>query len=292
MLDHCFWRVPANRASELRQPSNWTRLSHLSLVPAVVGNLDSAMFALSTHFIDVAAAAVLFETWPIFYILLTSRLLPGDGPTNGLPRPVNWCGTSALLSIAFTGMVLVFASQHPDRRLLDFVMEFPSGAADPDLYGLAAILFAALLGSFPFFSLRYGLDLSRQIGDVSDAGPSHPGRSMSAFHLQPRCITMVTMLANVASMPVSAAIAAVTAEGLPTHPDLGHNVIWMAITCRSITYALPTIGWRVANLMSRNPGINAMAFMTPAASVALLVVLLWDVQVAHWGLFAMGAGAV
>ena len=108
-----------------------------------LGNFDSAMFARSTHFVNVAVVAVLFEIWPVFYILFTSRLLPRD-PSNEDPPPVhNWYRLSALLALALTGLVLVFGSQYPSGGLLGLLTSFPMGLTG--LYGLLLALFAALL---------------------------------------------------------------------------------------------------------------------------------------------------
>ena len=191
-----------------------------------------------------------------------------------------------LLLIPVAGLVLVFASQHDEKNLVDFLSEFPGGTAS--LYGLVVVFFAALLGSFPFFSLRYGLALSKKVKAEKLSGPVS---SMSTFNLQIGCVTVITMLANVVSMPIGLGIAVVTGEELPTHPDLGHSVLWIVVFGGAVAYALPTIGWRAANLMNRESGDQCYGILIPIVSVGILAAT-WDLRVAHWDYFVLGTAAI
>ena len=99
------------------------------------------------------------------------------------------------------------------------------------------------------------------------------------------------MKANAVSIPLSLGFAAITGEALPLHPVSGQNTIWLVVAGGAIAYALPTTGWRAANLMSQHPGINTMAFMIPVASVMVLATA-WNIHITHWDFFAMGTAAI
>ena len=56
-----------------RQAPSWT------ILWAAVANFDYLLFAWATRFVDVSIAAVLLETWAVFFILLTGWLLRAEG---------------------------------------------------------------------------------------------------------------------------------------------------------------------------------------------------------------------
>ena len=282
-----FWSSGACRILMLRRRCNWRRISYLAIILAVVGNFDVALFGLSTKFTDVSVIAVLFETWPIFYILITVRILnarvlghvgEGDGPV-GTNR---WHSIFILVFIAFAGLVLVFGSQG----------QRPGMGGVAHLFGwdqtpaVAVVLCAALLGSFPAFSFRWGIDLSRELSHLFP----EEGDSGS---LRLCCITVATMMANLVSMPFSIGIGVLSGES-PTHYLADYRgVIWVLILGGMLAYAAPTILWRLANLMSpHNPGINALAFLTPVLSVTWLILFWKDVHVERWDFFVMGTAAI
>ena len=61
----------------------------------LLSTFDYAFFALSVKFLNIAVAAILFETWPIFVILLTARLFRDE---------------ERYQSISFKTVMLVFLS--------------------------------------------------------------------------------------------------------------------------------------------------------------------------------------
>lgn len=282
ILDPNFWMVVVGRIRKLRRPSNWRDISHLAFILAIVGNFDSALFALSTKFADVAIIAVLFETWPIFYILITSRIIPPIQEDSTERRSTNWFTTAFLIAVGSVGLIFIFASQDGSNDLVAFAKSLPLNKIG--VVAVVVSLSAALLGSFPVFSFRWGLDLSREIASLPSA-PRH------IFHTRLGCITVTTMIANLISLPISAGIGFATGEQLPYHATFHHYVIYMILLGGSIGYAVPTILWRVANLMTDNPGVNLIAFLIPVVSVIWLVIFQQS-DLNHWDYFVIGTAAI
>ena len=282
-----FWSAVAARALMLRHGYNWRRISYLAIVLAVIGNFDSALFGLSTKFTDVSVIAVLFETWPIFYILITVRILNARalgyvGEEDDVDGTNTWHSLFILVLIAFAGLVFVFGSQGEYEGIGSVGNLFAWGRVP----AVATVLCAALLGSFPAFSFRWGIDLGREISHI------FPEESDNGS-LRLCCITVATMMANLISMPFSIGIGIISGESLGLYLARYHGVIWVLILGGILAYAVPTILWRLANLMSpRNPGVNALAFLIPVFSVAWLVMFWEDVNVERWDFFVMGTAAI
>ena len=266
------------RLFALRKVGNWRNMSYLAFPLAVVGNFDSALFVFATRYTDVAIIAVLFETWPIFYILIVARILRNErSPDQGIPA----FSMAFLVGVAFIGLVFVYASQQ-QGGVLEFVLRL---AIWNQLGIIGLALGAAFLGAFPAFSFRWGMDLSKEVASTVNRSPEDKS-------LQLACITFATMLANVVSMPISLGLGVGLGEDLPIHNLFQHNIIFLIVVGGVIAYALPTILWRLANLLSlENPGINALAFLIPILSVVWLV-LFSEVNLAKWDYFIMGTLAV
>ncbi len=81
--------------------------ARLLLSPAMfwscIGNLDYALFAWSARYGGLTVATALLETWPVWFMLLTERLLPARYRRNNL--------VFLALPLALAGVVLVVASR-------------------------------------------------------------------------------------------------------------------------------------------------------------------------------------
>ncbi|MYC34860.1 MAG: hypothetical protein F4X64_17020, partial [Chloroflexi bacterium] len=54
------------------------RMFNIYIALSIIANFNFAVFAWSTRFVDVSITAILFETWPIFIILIMERLFRGQ----------------------------------------------------------------------------------------------------------------------------------------------------------------------------------------------------------------------
>ena len=278
-LSRRLWVVVAGRLAELGRLEGWRRMSCLAFPLAVVGNFDSALFGLSVRFSDVSVVAVLFEAWPVFYILISLRLLNTGALGVGAGRGGlgSWPVTVVVSLVALAGVALVLGSQHGLAG---------SGVAVVLLSWVqapwaAVALGAALLGSFPVFSLRWGLELGRSVqGWFPRENPVSVGLC---------CITVTTMLANLVSMPFGVGLSLLTGESASLWLVQHGGSAWVLVSGGMLAYAVPTVLWRLANLLSlRSPGINALGFLVPVLSVTWLVLFWEETAVARWMPFVGG----
>ena len=84
----------------------WSRAVSLAMLLWVVGSLDLAVYAWSTQYIEVAVATALFETWPIFFVILAGWLFRTEARYRKITAK-----TIFLFGTAFLGIVSVIASQ-------------------------------------------------------------------------------------------------------------------------------------------------------------------------------------
>lgn len=84
----------------------WSRAFSLAMLFWVVNFSWIVMYAWSTHFIDVAIATALYETWPIFVVAFTGKLLRRENRYRKITVK-----TYYPFGIAFLGIGSVIASQ-------------------------------------------------------------------------------------------------------------------------------------------------------------------------------------
>ena len=243
---------------------NWLSLTHMALPIAVIGNFDDAVFAIAARHADVTVATVIYQTWPVFYILFTVRLMPA--PPQGAALP-------ALVAVSIVGAALAHISQvqHalPTQHLLAITGEEAAGAA--------LALLAAALGGLPAFALRWGVDLANQT--TENLRQPEPSQSLQFY-----CVIATALTGVVIHLPAGIAAAALAAD--PGITPAQASAAWMS---GALCIGLPALLWRWANLAAPDqPGINAAGFLTPAFSVAWLLLFLKDASVAHWPTFAAG----
>ena len=83
-----------------------SRALSLAMILWVVASLNLGLYAWSTQFIDVSITAALFETWPIFLVILTGWLFRLEARYRKITAK-----TVFFFSVAVLGMASVIASQ-------------------------------------------------------------------------------------------------------------------------------------------------------------------------------------
>ena len=82
------------------------RMLSFAMLWWVAGFLSLGLYALSTQFIDVSVAATLYETWPIFLVILTAWLFRKEARYRKITAK-----TIIMFGFAILGIALVIASQ-------------------------------------------------------------------------------------------------------------------------------------------------------------------------------------
>ena len=133
--------------------------SPLPIILATIGHLEYTFFALSTQYIDIAVATVIFEIWPIILVWLSGRIFARYNITS---REVYF-----LSIVGFIGIIFVVLSEFQGDLRVDERFSELLGTSQLGI-GFILITVALLMAPLIAFGLRWGVDLGRNLGDQGD----------------------------------------------------------------------------------------------------------------------------
>ena len=251
------------------------RFRSLMLWLAVLNGMDYALLALSIRFIDITAAAVLFEFWPIIFVILMAYLERKDGRRRTIPVTVY-----PLLALVLAGVVLVTLSQaHEGESLLQFSRtEVWVGAILALLGGVASACTA--------YSFRWASELE---SDLDESFPDEWGElkdSDTDFPISIFYVMVAFVVTNFFSVFATGAIGVASGETL-TWYHVAYGLFGGAAI-----QAAGSILFRVANVRAENLGVNAIYYLTPLLTLAWLMLLGFGLEVSQWDLLIMGASVI
>ena len=255
----------------LRKPSVlaliWQRLPSWALFLVIVDQLDYALFAWSTRYLDYSVVAILFQTWPIFLIVLTAILYRAQARYHKITFVMVW-----LLITGFVGFAFVTASQSGGLGNWD------SSQLSDTAIGLALIISAVMVAALPAFGFKWGTDLSQALPDnvVGDRDRSF---------LEICCALVAFCIASFIGIGMNAGIGLVAME------TISMESFAIAVGSGALVMAPASIFWRAANMLTSNLGINALAYAVPIFAL-LWLFLFWQVAVARIDFLIIGAVAI
>ena len=248
-----YWRVLLNKdvfPIIVRSALTWMMLF------ATFQAFENALFAWSIKYIDISAANILFETWPIIFIILTAWLLRGgnayrkNGPTLFL-----------ILLVALAGFVFVIFGQAGG-------LEFEGTRVSGLNKGIALALLAALAASFGAFHIRWGRDLSLKIPETATHGTS-------AVSLIFMGAILSYAISNVFGVVLNTTIGLSLGETFGG--TLGGKAFLIGVAGGFVLHAAGGILFRLSNLVTDNLGINALNYAIPILSLLWL----WNLSEIH-----------
>ena len=213
---------------------------------AVVGHCGSALFALGLTFVDISIAALLYETWPLFLMLLMAVLFKGTKRY----RPIT-LGTLLFVAVAIVGVGLVIQSHNDTPRELS--------VAAFDLFNFRTWIgvFLVLVGAmWTAAQVAFTLRAGSLIADRRAATKNHDAEEL-VFVMILTCVGMVI------------SFVVLVAIGLGLSETLSLHQMSFAIISGLFVASIGRVAFRLANLETEDLGVNAIAFGTP------LVALLW-----------------
>ena len=225
---------------------NWRRWSMLGVL---LGTFNYAVYAWSLKYIDVSVAAVLYETWPLWMILLTGKLYKGEDRYDNI-GVFGW----ACILMGFFGLGFVILSQTGEVMLGKENMTWFHlflGA----LLALIAAGMAALNGGC---SLRWGTTVLKEVSQKST------DKDLAIFF-----ILMPTLLARIPSVTIGASLGIWGGHNEIIEVD---NMIIAAIL-GFLILAAGQILFRMANLITTKLETNALAYGIPVFSLMWLGIL-------------------
>ena len=245
----------------LRRTVSW------AILWGAVGCFDYGFFTWSTRFIDVSASAILFELWPIPFILIVSRFL---GDTYGYSRNLSFI--VPFMAVAFVGLVFVVASQTGNFSGIGNT-SFHEG-----MQGVVLAIVAALLGSLGACSLIWGKNLADQLAAM---GLTHRDRSS------------LVLFGAILGFGISSfwGATANAAIGLFYAGRPSFEVFSVGVIVGVLLQASAAILQRKANLLTRNLGINALGYAIPILSLIWLWIFS-EINVLRPDYLLIGAAAI
>ena len=269
----CLFFLPVCHGSLLRNRAVrrliWQRMFSWAMLFVIIGSFQFALFTYSTRFIDIAIAAVLLETWPIFLIILTGRLFKKEHRYRATSAT-----TFVLVALGFAGFVLVIASQTANPWEL-----LRSDSASLFALGIVLAMLAAGVSVMEAaFNFRWGVSLSRELS--AEATLPEEGSGLELF-----CVIVAFTIASVVSAPIHAA------AGLMSGETITGQALVIAIVGGGIVQAVASILYRAAILNTNNLGINALGYTVPIFSLLWLAVFS-HIKVARVDYLVIGAAAI
>ena len=269
----CLFFLPICNGSLLRNRIAWQliwqRTFSWAMLFVIIGSFQFALFTYSTRFIDIAIAAVLLETWPIFLIILTGQLFKSEHRFRATSVT-----TFILVALGFGGFILVIASQTADPREL-LRLESASVFALGIFLAMVAAGVSVMEAAFNF---RWGVSLSREL--FVAARLEKEGSSLELF-----CVIIAFTIASIVSTPIHAA------AGLLSGESITGESLAIAIVGGGIVQAVASILYRAAILNTNNLGINALGYTVPIFSLLWLAIFS-HIRVARPDYLVIGAAAI
>ena len=226
----------------------WRRMFDIKIALSIIANFNFAVFAWSTRYVDVSITAILFETWPIFIILIMERLFRSQARYRPLTP-----GLFLVLLLGVAGFGFVVVGQ-------------AGGFAGVEASGLLVVIFGVVLAvlgaiatAFAAFSFRWGTDIVHEL-------PANVVRDTSEDSLELFGLLIAFLIANSVSAVLNLFLGSASGETIDSRSLL------IAVALGGAVNGAANVAWRKANLSTDNLGINAVSFATPIFSLAWLFV--------------------
>ena len=136
------WKVPGD-------------LIDYRILLTILGNCEYALFAWSLQYIDIAVTTLLFQSWPIFFPLLTAVVLRRDASID--PSGKGTLSLILLMGLGFIGFTFIIFSQTGE------IGEFGELGISHLVYGLVLALGAMVLSNLKAFGIEWGRALGQQL---------------------------------------------------------------------------------------------------------------------------------
>ena len=241
---------------ELLDRATWKavgmNLRKWSLLGITFGYFNYLTFSLSLKCIDVSVATVLFETWPIWMILLTGIMFKIEKRYENVSAS-GW----VFVLMGFSGLVFVILSQNTD------IFTTKNSVSLFDIFcGVSLVLLASLMGAMVgSCSIRWG---ATALKDVCESKRNKTNKDLTML------FTLIGMIiAGIPSITISTTLAVL--ERHNEIVELNNMIIAAILGFFVVNTAL--ILFRVANFITTKLEINAICYSTPILSLVCLAIV-------------------
>ena len=249
------WRFPIIRlhirVDELRIPLvNWKVPGDFidwRILLTILGNCEYALFAWSLSYIDIAVTTILFQSWPIFFLLLTALFLRRDAQVDTSGK-----GTLSLIllvGLGIIGFVFIIFSQTGE------IGEFGELGLSHLLIGLALALGAMALSNLKAFGIAWARNLGSQLSGSLRGLGSDPA--------------MFFVIISFMFSSLGAAVVGVLV-GWGRGETFDFSLLAVAFVAGLVVNTTAGLMWRKANMADDDISFNALGYAIPILALLFL----------------------
>ena len=248
------WRFPVInlhlQVDELRIPLvNWKVPGDFidwRILLTILGNCEYALFAWSLQYIDITMATIVFQSWPIFFLILSALLLREN--IRHLHNGKTALSLFLLVSLSVIGFAFIVFSQSGEIGHLGNVSRL--------ITGVVLVAGAMALGNLKAFGIDWGRRLGNQLsGDLTGLGSSPA--------------MFFVLVSFLISSFGAAAVGLIVGLGRSETWDM--EILGMAFLGGMVVNGTAGIMWRKANMTDDDIGFNALGYAIPVVAILFLL---------------------
>ena len=244
----------------IRRALGWLMLG------AIYNSFDYALFAWSIKLIDISVATVIYEIWPIGFILLMGWLFRREG----IYRK-NIPALFPLLALALAGFAFVVASQSEEPSAVAFL-------TTDTMKGVILVLLAMVGGSLAACSFRWGRLLADEL----------PDNGVKGFSTDP-----LHFFGTVLGFTISSLVGVILSGGIGIvrGERIGFEDFSVILFGGALFLTSGIMLLRRSNLATDNLGVNALSYITPLVALSWLLIFA-EITVARGSFLVIGTIAI
>lgn len=249
------WRFPLIglhlRVDELRIPLlNWKIPGDFidwRILLTILGNCEYALFAWSIKFIDIAVTTILFQSWPIFFLILSALVLRRD--TRVDPSGKGLLSLILLVGLGFIGFLFIIFSQTGE------IGEFSELSLSHLVIGLVLAAGALVLSNLKAFGIEWARDLGQQLSGSLRGLGSDPA-------------IFFVIISFLFSSLGAAVVGFVVGFGRGETFDF--ELLAVAFVAGLVVNTTAGLLWRKANMADDDISFNALGYAIPILALLFL----------------------
>ena len=251
------WRFPGIRlhirVDELRIPLlKWKIPGDFidwRVLLTILGNCEYALFAWSIKYIDIAVTTLLFQSWPIFFLVLTALLLRKDASFDDSGKGM--LSLILLIGLGFIGFVFIIFSQTGE------IGKFGEIGVSELVIGMVLALGAMALSNLKAF----GIDWARNLGNQLSGSLRGLGSDPAIFF-----VIISFFLSSLGAAVVGIVV------GLGRGETLDFEVLSLAFVAGLVVNTTAGLMWRKANMADDDISFNALGYAIPILALVALFI--------------------
>ena len=272
------------RTASRSDPMGWFRLPILWVV---ISGLNIGVYAWSTHYIETAIAAIIYEMRPFFLVIMmmahyrTHRLFRYGPEAESFELQQPKASRVILTSLATLGLFIMLMSQGESGSRLIGVLSLQG------IFGaFLAMVAAALAAANVVASLSFGRIASYRIRRISHA--KYPASDLD--HEDRHLIIWYTLVGVIGGRVLAAILSSALGISLAgSYGPIELNSITGALILGAVEASV-IILIRMGNLLTTEPAVNSISYLAPV--LGLMWLMLLGVSLPRFDLFIIGASLI